>query len=352
MATALFDHPLFAGLLGDAEIASHFSGDRQIAAMLRFETELAGAEAEEGVIPAAAAARIAEALEGFAPDLDGLTEGVARDGVVVPALVKQLRAVVGDEHGAHVHFGATSQDVIDTAQALSLMEIAPILAGRVSGVIGALDALLARDGETRVMAHTRMQAAIEVTAARKIQSWRDPLQRQKARLASVLDDVLVLHFGGAAGTLDKLAEKGPAVRSDMARRLGLSDIPHVRHSERDGMANLASWLSVTTGALGKLGQDVALLAQSEVREIQLSSGGGSSAMPHKVNPIGAEMLVTLARFNASQVSAMHHALVHENERSGTAWTLEQMVLPQMIAATGAALLIADQLAGSISFRAA
>ena len=107
-----------------------------------------------------------------------------------------------------------------------------------------------------------------------------------------------------------------------------------------------------TGSLGKFGQDVALLAQSEVGEIRLASGGGSSAMPHKVNPVGAEVLVTLARFNATLLSGMHQALVHENERSGAAWTLEWMLLPQMMAATGAALATAQRLLPDIAFRGA
>jgi 3-carboxy-cis,cis-muconate cycloisomerase len=161
--------------------------------------------------------------------------------------------------------------------------------------------------------------------------------------------VLVLHFGGAAGTLDKLGGRGPGVSRRLASELGLRAVPPARHSERDGMAALASWLALVTGSVGKTGQDIALMAQSEVGEIRLASGGGSSAMPHKVNPVGAETLVALARFNATLVSGMHHAMVHENERSGAAWTLEWMLLPQMATAAGAALRTAASLLASISF---
>src|SRR5690606_36016393 len=118
---------------------------------------------------------------------------------------------------------------------------------------------------------------------------------------------------------------------------------------RDGVAGLASWLSLVTGSLGKMGQDIALMAQSEVGEIRLASGGGSSAMPHKVNPVGAETLVALARFNATLVSGMHHAMVHENERSGAAWTLEWLILPQTTVATAASLRCAVALLGGLSF---
>jgi 3-carboxy-cis,cis-muconate cycloisomerase len=171
------------------------------------------------------------------------------------------------------------------------------------------------------------------------------LKRNRARLQSFIGDGLAVQFGGAAGTLDKLGEKGPAVRARLAAELGLADRPQW-HSQRDGIAEFAGLLSLITGNLGKLGQDVALMAQDGT-EIALVGGGTSSAMAHKQNPVAAETLVTLARFNAVQLSAMHHALVHEQERSGSAWTLEWMVLPQMTVATGAALRLAGQLLASI-----
>jgi 3-carboxy-cis,cis-muconate cycloisomerase len=138
----------------------------------------------------------------------------------------------------------------------------------------------------------------------------------------------------------------------MADALGLAAVPHPRHSERDGVVVLADWLSLVTGGLGKMGADIALMAQSEVGEIRIKSGGGSSAMPHKVNPVGAEILVTLARFNATLVSGIHQALVHENERSGSAWTLEWMLLPQMAVAVGAALRTAGALLRQVAFQPA
>jgi 3-carboxy-cis,cis-muconate cycloisomerase len=279
-----------------------------------------------------------------------LRDGVARDGVVVPELVRQLREAVGAPHSEHVHFGATSQDVIDTSLAIRMSKVLDIVAGRLERLAETLNGLEKRDGAVTVMAHTRMQAAIPVKAARKIASWRDPLVRHRSRLASQRDEIAILHLGGAAGTLEKLGQKADAVARRMAEELGLNSVERPRHSERDGIADLASWLSVVTGSLGKMGQDIALMAQSEVREVELASGGGSSAMPHKINPVGAEGLVALARFNATLVSGMHHALVHENERSGAAWTLEWLILPQMAVAAGAALRIATDLAGSISFQ--
>jgi 3-carboxy-cis,cis-muconate cycloisomerase len=350
MSVAPFDHPVLSGLLGDAEIALSFTAEAEIAAMLRFEIELAGAEAAEGVISKEAGDAIAGALGTFEPDLLALRDGVASDGVVVPALVGAMRKAVGEAHGASVHFGATSQDVIDTALALRLRDVFDIMEARLAGLIAELARLEMAQGNVEVMAHTRMQAAIAVPAARKIASWRLPLERHAARLSHVRDAMLALSFGGAAGTLEKLRDKGPAVRKRLAEALGLSDVPHPRHSERDGQAEFAGWLSLVTGSLGKMGQDIALMAQNEMAEVKLAGGGGSSAMPHKQNPVGAETLVTLARFNATLLSGMHQSLVHENERSGAAWTLEWMLLPQMTVATGAALKIAGRLLDGLQFQ--
>lgn len=317
--------------------------------MVGFEIALARAEAEEGVIPAVAGEAIARTLEDFTPDIALLRNGTARDGVIVPELVRQLRAAVGEPFAAQVHFGATSQDVIDSGLALRLVPIIAVLEARLASLADLLAEIAARDGDIETMAHTRMQAAIPVPAARKIASWRDPLLRHCARLDAVRDEIGVLHFAGAAGTLDKLGNKAEAVTGRLAALLSLRPIQGPRHSERDGMAAFSSWLSLVTGSLGKMGQDIALMAQSEVGEVKLASGGGSSAMPHKVNPVGAETLVALARFNATLVSGMHQALVHENERSGAAWTLEWLLLPQMTVATATSLATADRLLRALSF---
>ncbi|MCO5163102.1 MAG: 3-carboxy-cis,cis-muconate cycloisomerase [Mesorhizobium sp.] len=349
MTVSPFDHPILSGLLGDAELAAFFSTQAESDAMLRFEAALAMAEGEEGVIPIEAAKVIAATLPNIPLHHAALREATLRDGVIVPELVRQLRSGIGAPHDAHVHFGATSQDVIDTGLAIRLAGILPILDDRLASLTAALDALDARDGAIETMGHTRMQAAIPVPATRKILSWRDPLLRHRERLADVRADVGILHFGGAAGTLEKLGDKREAVGRRLAASLGLAFVSRARHNERDGVAALAAWLSLVTGSLGKLGQDIALMAQSEIAEVKLASGGGSSAMPHKVNPVGAEILVTLARFNATLVAGMHEALVHENERSGAAWTLEWLLLPQMVMATGAALRTAGALVGALSF---
>jgi 3-carboxy-cis,cis-muconate cycloisomerase len=328
-----FDHPFLSGLLGDEEMAALLGIDAEIAAMLRFEAALAEAEAELGIIPAVAAEAIVSAIAALQPDMTDLRAGTARDGVVVPDLVRQIRQAVGEPRAEYVHFGATSQDVIDTAMALRALQCLDLLEQRLATLADAFADLAASFGERPLMAHTRMQPAIPIRVADRIESWRAPILRHLERLDAVRRSIAVVQFGGAAGTLDKLGDKGPIVRVALAARLGLDDAPQW-HNQRDRVAELANWLSLVTGSLGKFGQDIALMADAG-GEIELAGGGSSSAMTHKKNPVDAELLVTLARFNAVQLSGIHQALVHEQERSGAAWTLEWMILPQMLIAAGA-----------------
>lgn len=342
-------HPYLSGLLGDDAVAARLSAEADLAAMLEFERNLAEVQEAASIIPLGVSARIGAAIEEFVPDLQSLNEDTARDGVVVPGLLRQLRATLDEEAGAALHFAATSQDAIDTSFAIRALLVLDDMEARLRIAIDSLDELNKRDGAKTVMAHTRMQAALPVTVSRKIASWCDPLLRHLERLPAIRDAIGVVHLGGPVGTSEKLGDKRDAVISGLSRQLGLRGGGSVLHTERDGQAELANWLSLVTGSLGKAGADIALFAQQEMDEIELSKGGGSSAMPHKVNPVAAETLVTIARFNAAMLSAMHLSLVHENERSGSAWTLEWMVLPQMMIATGAALRTAGSLFQSITF---
>jgi 3-carboxy-cis,cis-muconate cycloisomerase len=215
---------------------------------------------------------------------------------------------------------------------------------RIAALIGGFDRLAAAYGEKPLMGYTRMQPALPITAGDRIRAWRDPLVRHAERLKLTQSRDIILQFGGAVGTLDKFGEKADGVRREMAERLSLVEAPQY-HSQRDGIVEIASLLSMITGTLGKFGQDVALMAQA--RDIRLSGGGVSSAMAHKQNPVAAEVLVSLARFNAVQAGGMQQVMIHEQERSGAAWTLEWLLLPQMVMASGAALRLASELVGNI-----
>ena len=348
MTISAFDHPVLSALLSDDEVSHAFSVEADIQAMLKFEKALASAQAAEGLISEDAAARIGEICANFVPDIATLREGTAKDGVVAPTLVKLLRQKVGEPHAANVHLGATSQDVIDTSLVLRLKPLMASFGARLDGLIESLHAIETEQGATRLMGRTRMQRALPITAADKLRGWREPLERHRDRLSEMMRRLLVVQFGGAVGARGGLEGREDAIAAELARLLELSNGP-CWHVERDCLAELSSWLSLVSGSLGKIGQDVAILAQNEIAEVQLLGGGASSAMPHKSNPVWAETLVALARFNATLLAGEHHALIHENERSGAAWTLEWLVLPQMLAATGASLRQASALCNGLRF---
>ncbi|WP_182086310.1 3-carboxy-cis,cis-muconate cycloisomerase [Aureimonas sp. ME7] len=327
--------PLLGALTGDTSIAALFRPDAEVDALRRFEIALAEAEAAAGLIDPSAAEAIGRALADMAFDFDRLASGLRRDGVVVPELVRQLRQVVGEPFGGLVHLGATSQDAIDTGLMLRLRTVFDILGGRLSTLIDRLDRLDAEQGTRTLMAQTRMQAALPFTVAAKLRTWTTPLRNHARRLAS-LREGLAVQLAGPIGDGSSFWGEAAAVRAELARRLDLADAAPW-HSDRTAIMDVAQGLVLLTGTLGKIGQDVALMAQNEIAAIKLAGGGASSAMAHKQNPVGAEVLVAIARLNANLMGALQQSMIHENERSGSAWTLEWSVVPQIAEATGAAL---------------
>lgn len=348
MTTDPLRSPLLQVLVGDEEVGEFFSDEAELAAMLRVEAALAEAEAELGLIGEDAALRIVAACREFEPDWNGLAKGLAKDGVVVPELVRQLRRAVGEPHDKVVHLGATSQDIVDTGLILRLKDLAALFKRRIEALVQALGRLKDRDGTVPLMAHTRMQQALPFTAADKIATWIQPLERHGEVLHEILPRLLAIQLGGPIGIRSGFRGHGDAVADAVAERLGIGFAPSW-HSQRDRIGEFAAWLSLLSGTLGKIGQDIALMAQNEVGEVRLASGGGSSAMAHKSNPVQAEVLVALARFNAGLLGTLHQSLIHENERSGAAWTLEWLVLPQMAVAVGGGLAKAHALAAGMRF---
>lgn len=338
---------IFSTLLADAEVAAILGDAAQATAMVAVEAALARVEARLGVIPAAHGEAIAAALVGFEPDLADLARGTASAGVPVPALVAQLRRRVGPPAGDGVHWGATSQDIVDTALVLQLRRALGILEGRLEALVGALADLAQTHRDTVMVGRTRFQQAVPTTFGLKAAGWLAPLLRHRQRLAELKPRLLMVQLGGAAGNLAALGGQGVGAMEGLATELELGCPAMPWHSQRDGLAELASWLSLVTGSLGKLGQDVLLLAQNEVGEVREAAGGGSSTMPNKSNPILSEALVTLARRNATLVGGMHESMLHAHERDGGAWQLEWALLPDMLSTTAAALAHAGELARTL-----
>jgi 3-carboxy-cis,cis-muconate cycloisomerase len=258
----------------------------------------------------------------------------------VISLVKALREAVGEEWAPYVHWGATTQDIVDTANVLQIRSAIQIMDQRLVALIGRLADLADRHRTTVMAGRTHGQQALPVSFGLKVAGWLAPLLRHRTRLVSQRVGLLQLQFGGAAGTLAALGENGLAVMQGLAQELGLNLPIMPWHCQRDGFGEFAGWLSMVTAALAKMGQDIILLAQNETGEVMESGGGdrgGSSAMPQKRNPIVSELLIAAARTNASLLSAMHNAMIQEHERATHGWQMEWLTFSQMILLTGGAL---------------
>jgi 3-carboxy-cis,cis-muconate cycloisomerase len=319
-------------LWSDPEIGSFFAQDAEVEGFLRFEAALAKAQAECGLIRVEAAKSIADACESFRVDIERLRAGITRDGMIVPDLVGQLRETLPALHQESLHFRSTSQDVIDTINMMAFKSAAALISGRLNQIVAQLDRLDRTSGSVPQMARTRMQRALPLTLSARVSAWCAPLQRHLHRVAELESRVFVLQLGGPIGT-----EDSPWAKS-MADLLGLGVPARSWHTARDLPSELASWATMISGSLGKIGLDIAMMAQNEVGEVKIEGGGKSSAMHHKSNPVDAELLISIARYSACLVSGIHHAELHEQERSGSAWALEWMILPDLLEVTGAATL--------------
>lgn len=337
MSYTPFNAPLLSGLLGDMEIAGFFSVKADLSEMIRFEVALAKVQADLGLIPAVAAQAIKEAGEHFEPDIKSLNAGAQRDGMAVPDFIRQFRTVIGEPHARYLHFGSTSQDVIDTSLALRLVSVNEVIKKRLESVISRLDDLEDWFGENTLMARTRMQAALPIMVTHRLDQWRRPLARHLMLLPEINHQVLCLQLGGPVGTLEQMGNHKAAVRMALAEKLGLRDPGAAWHTDRTGIVDYSNWLGLVCGSLGKIGQDAVLMAQNEMTELTFEAAGESSAMAHKQNPVKAETLIALARFTATLSGGMQHAMVHEQERSGAMWTFEWLLMPQLCVATGSAL---------------
>lgn len=345
-----FGAPSHGNLFATSAMRALLSDAHRCAAMVAVEIALAKAEGACGVIPADSAEEITRALDGFVVDNAALGEGAESAGVPVPALVGQLRKAVGGEAARSIHWGATSQDILDTAQVLVLREAIGQFEADLNAIIDGLADLAREHAHTVMLARTRMQQAAPTSFGLKVAGWRAPLLRDRERLNELKPRLFVVQLGGAAGTLAPLGDKGSKVREGFAAELGLGLTDTPWHNQRDVLVEFANWVVLVTGSLGKIGLDVGLLAQSEVGEVRESgeSGrGGSSTLPQKSNPVSSEILVTLARYNANAVGAMHQAMLHEGERSGSAWSLEWLTLPNMVLALSGALAHARRIAGGL-----
>ena len=343
------DSTIFGPLFGAEEINGLFSDQAYVRALVDVEIALARAEAFVGVIPATAAEQIA-AVTGDKVDVAALTKGTLRSGFPIIALVQELRRQVSADAAPYIHWGATTQDIMDTASVLQLRGAIQILGKRIREIAGHLAALAEKHRSTVLAGRTHSQQALPITFGLKAAGWLAPLLRHAERLAEIEPRLLVVQFGGAAGTLAALGGNGLAVMQALANELKLGTPAMPWHTQRDGFVEFGGWLSMVSGSLAKMAQDVILMAQTEVAEVGESAEegrGGSSTMPQKSNPITSELIVAAARMNASLLSALHNAQIQEHERGTHGWQVEWLTLPQMVTLTGGAFKHAAYLAKNL-----
>jgi len=325
----------------EAEVARLLGDARRVQRMLDVEVALARAEAAAGIIPESAAAAIASVADVAHFDLPALREAAGTAGNLAIPLVKALTTLVAadDERASHfVHWGATSQDIIDTGLVLQLREAVPIVVRDLRRAAVAATRHATEHARTTMAGRTWLQQATPITFGLKAAGWLDALSRVTAGIEAALDGARVLQFGGASGTLAALGGDGLNVSARLGTLLDLRVPPAPWHAHRDRLATLACSLGVACGTMGKIARDLSLLGQTEVQEAVEAQGkaGGSSTMPHKRNPVRASRILASALRAPGLVATMLSAMPQEHERGLGGWQAEWDVLPELVMVTAAA----------------
>ena len=352
------DSAVFGTLYGSDAMREVFDEQAYLQRMLDVEAALARAEAATGVIPASAVEPIAKACKTESFDIAALAEAATRSGNLAIPLVKALTANVAKadaEAARYVHWGATSQDVIDTAAMLSLRAGIDALLVDLDRAIAGFAALARKHRNTAVVARTWLQHALPMPFGLKLAEYAAALHRSKLRLKRLGEETLALQFGGAAGTLAALGDKGLTVSEALARELKLPLPEAPWHTQRDRIAEAASVFAIISGSCGKIARDVSLMMQTDVGEAFEPAGagrGGSSTMPHKRNPVAAASALGAATMAPNLAATIFAAQVQDHERSAGPWHAEWPTLPALMLVTSGALAAIVDLAEGLEVDAA
>jgi 3-carboxy-cis,cis-muconate cycloisomerase len=336
--TTLLD-PLFRW----ESVAKLFRDDSYLQAMLDFEAALAHTEASSGIIPSAVANAIAAKCHIELFDKQKLAEAATLAGNLAIPLIKQLKALVAADNkdaAGFVHWGATSQDTIDTALVLQLREALPLISAELEKLCDRLAKMADQHRHTPVVARTWMQHAIPTTLGIKFAGWLDALVRHRERFHETQNRCLVLQFGGAAGTLATLSSQGSIIAKHLSEQLKLPLPQMPWHSHRDRLSEIATTLGLLTGTLGKIARDISLHTQTEIDELREPAEEGrgvSSTMPHKRNPVASAIILAAATRVPGLVATMLTAMVQEDERGLGGWHAEWETLPEIVCLTAGAM---------------
>ncbi|MGA8059517.1 MAG: 3-carboxy-cis,cis-muconate cycloisomerase [Candidatus Binataceae bacterium] len=349
------DSEIYGALWGTAEMRAFFSDAAQLQLMLDVEAALARAEAKLGLVPQQVAEAITKAARVENLRIERIAEGTRETGVPVPALVSELGRAAGEEAARYIHLGATTQDILDTALVLQVRRALEYLRRDLVALARRLAGRASEFRDTPMAGRTHLQQAVPITFGLKCAVWASPLAAHVERLDQAARRVLVVQFGGAAGTLAALGANGVAVAEALAHELGLGvpDLPW--HVARDTMAEIVALLGLVCGSLSKFALDVTLLMQTEVAEVfepHVPGRGGSSTMPQKRNPVAAEYIIAAARGVHGLVPLMLTAMAQDHERATGPWQSEALALPQCFVLCAGATAHALAIAGGMTIDAA
>jgi 3-carboxy-cis,cis-muconate cycloisomerase len=346
MAIGILDSAIFADMFGTAAMRAVFADDAFLARCSEVEAALARAQARLGVIPSEAAAAITHAVAAIAENPRGLdfarlkreTETV---GYPILPLVRQIAEKAG-EAGGWLHWGATTQDIMDTAVVLQIRAGLDLLEADLAAARGHLADLARRHRDTPMAGRTHLQHALPITFGYKAAIWLSALDRHAERLAQLRPRVLLAQFGGAAGTLASLGQDGDVVnsRTELARELGLGDPPITWHVTRDGIVETVQVLALLAGSLGKIAYDLMLMSATEFGEAAepfVAGRGSSSTMPQKRNPISCELVLAAAKVLRQQAGLVLDAMVTDFERATGPWHVEWVAVPEAFGYAAGAL---------------
>lgn len=343
MTASLYDSAIFRDLMQDRETATLFTDTAELRAMLLIWGALAQAQAKVGIVPELSAKAIQRAAMEIQVDPAALAAATSKDAVPVPALLTAFQdELKAPEHAAWVHYGATSQDIMDTGLALRLRQVLALVEARLANILSALGTLADTHADTIMAGRTDGQIATPTTFGAMAASWGWPLITLLNALPAQRDAVLRVSLSGAAGALSMMGEHGPTVRAGLAKGLGLADPGHSWHSDRSGLAGLSAWITQVTGALGNIGADLALMAQSGIGEARSGTAGGATAMPQTQDLVGPTVLMAIAAQVVGLNSVMQSAQIHRQQRDSAAWISEWMSLPQICVGLGRSLSLAQE----------
>ncbi|MGY2232597.1 adenylosuccinate lyase family protein [Pseudomonas tolaasii] len=339
MSSTVFDSALFRDMFGTAEMRGVFSDKALIERYIEVEVALARAEARCGVIPSEAAEQIAELSRYDALDLALMQHETEIVGYPILPLVEQLSKICG-EAGRYVHWGATTQDIMDTAVVLQVRAALAIVERDIQTVRGLLAGLAARYRDTPMAGRTHLQHALPITFGYKCAVWLSMFDRHAERLVELRPRVEIGQFAGAAGTLASLGDKGLEVQQALMAELGLGVPQATWHVARDGLAETLNFLGLVTGSLGKIALDVMMMMTSELGELYepfVKGRGASSTMPQKRNPISCELMYAAAKGVRQHAGLMLDAMIQDFERSTGPWQAEWIAIPEAFALSAASL---------------